>query len=232
MRKTALTATVVAIGAAIAMPLGASADHKPGHNPGGDGGNPELTISATPNPVLWANAVTITGRLRGPDNGGKTVELQSNPFPYPGPYETLASKTTDAQGDYSFQAVPARYTDYRVVARTSPDVTSGEVRARVRMRINRRVSDTTPDVGQVVTFTGRVAPAHDGRTVYVQRRNARGVWRTKASATLVDSGDAKPANSAYSAELRVNRDGVYRVLIRRDEDHLGNKTRRVRLDVP
>lgn len=231
MRKTFLMAAVVAVGAAIALPLGASADHKPDHDPGG-GANQDLTIAATPNPVLWARAVTITGDLRGPDDAGKTVELQSNPWPYPGPFEPVSTATTNAQGEYTFKTVPSRYTDYRVVAKTSPEVVSDQVRVRVRMRINRRVSDTTPDVGQVVTFRGNVSPAHDGKTVYVQRRNAEGVWRTKATATLFDAGESKPTASAYEAELRVNRDGVYRVLVRRDEDHLGNKTRRIRLDTP
>ena len=231
MRKTFLATAVAAVAAAIAMPIGASADHKPDHNPGG-GGNADVTIALTPNPVLWGRAVTITGRLRGADNAAKTVELQANPWPYPGPFEPVSTSTTNAQGDYTFKTTPSKYTDYRVVAKVSPEAVSDTVRARVRMRINRRVSDTTPNVGQVVTFRGNVSPAHDGKTVYVQRRNSKGVWRTKATTTLFDAGEAKPTSSAYEAELRVNRDGVYRVLVRRDEDHLGNKTRRVRLDVP
>jgi hypothetical protein len=231
MRRTFLAAAVVAVGAVIALPMGASANHKPGHDPG-NGGNPDLTIALTPNPVLWANPITITGSLKGQDNANKVVELQANPWPYPGPFDPVTTSSTNAQGDYTFKTTPAKYTDYRVVAKTSPEVMSGVVRARVRMRINRRVSDTTPDVGQVVTFRGQVAPAHDGKTVYVQRRNAKGVWRTKATTTTFDAGEASPTASGYETELRVNRDGVYRVLVRRDEDHLGNKTRRVRLDVP
>lgn len=231
MRRTFLATAVVAAGAAIAMPLGASADHKADHDPAA-GGNPELTITATPNPVRWGNAVTISGRLRGADNAAKTVELQDNPWPYPGPFEAVSTTTTDAQGDYTFKATPSKYTDYRVVAKVSPEVASDAVRTRVRMKITRRVSDTTPNVAQVVRFRGHVSPAHDGRTVYVQRRNAKRVWRTKATTTLFDAGESKPSSSAYKAELRIHRDGLYRVLIRRDEDHLGNKTRRVRLDVP
>lgn len=234
MRKALFTAAVLAVGAAVAMPLGATADHKPGHDKPGGGtpANPDLTIAATPNPVLWARAVTITGRLRGPDNGGKTVELQQNPHPFPGTFTPVSSATTNATGDYTFRVRPPKHTDYRVVAKLSPEVVSGSVRSLVRMRINRRVDDHTPDAGQVVIFSGKVGPAHDGRTVYIQRRNADGLWRTKGTTTLVDAGDAAPNSSTYSRDLRINRDGHYRVVVRSDGDHRGSKTRRVRLDVP
>jgi hypothetical protein len=231
MRKVLTAVAAVAAIGAVAMPMGATADHRPGHEKGG-GGNPALTIAATPDPILWGGTLTITGRLRGSDNAAKPVELQENPFPFPGPFAPIATATTNAQGDYTFRVKPDAYTDYRVVAKVSPEVTSGTFRSRVRMRINRRVDDHTPAVGQVVVFSGRVGPAHDGQTVYIQRRNKDGLWRTKATTVLVDAGDAYPVNSAYSRDLRINRDGLYRVLVKRDADHLGNTSRRVRLDVP
>lgn len=221
----------VALAAGVAMPIGASADHQPGHDKG-PGANNDLTISASPDPVVWGNTLTITGRLRGPENTGKTIELQENPFPYPGPFKPVgAPTTTNDKGEYTFRIRPFAYTDYRTVAKTDPEVISESVRARVRMRISRRVDDRTPAPGTVVMFSGFVGPAHDGRTVFIQRRNADGVWRTKARTTLVDAGEEKALYSAYARGVRVSRDGVYRVAIRRDADHLGNKTRVVRLNV-
>jgi hypothetical protein len=228
MKRALLATAGVATGLAFALPIVATADHKPGHgNPGPNAGDP--TISATPNPVLWGASTKISGGLKGNDSAGKTIELQHDPFPFGTTYETVASTTTNADGDYTFTVVPDRNTNYRAVAKLEPEQLSPNLQVGVRMRVTRRVSDTTPKVGQVVTFTGRVRPAHDGRTVYIQRRRSDGAWRTKATAVLTDGGDV---DSNYSQELRISRDGVYRVLVKTHDDHLGNKSRRVRLDVP
>ena len=234
MRKGLLSCAAVAATIALGVPLIATADHKPGHGKGPGGGNAELTIVVEPDTVRWGRSVTISGRLRGPDRARKTIDLQQNPHPYPGPFKTVATATTDDQGDYSFRIAPAEHTKYRVVAKLqgASDVTSGEALALVRMRVTRRVDDHTPRRRQTVTFTGTVKPEHDGRTVYIQRRRADGAWRTKATTRLVDAGAAKPNASAYSRDLRIYRDGVYRALVRADANHLGNKSRRVRLDVP
>lgn len=218
----------MAAGMAAAMPIGAAADHKQGHgNPGPNAGDP--TISATPNPVVWGRSVRITGRLKGSDRGGKTIELQHDPHPFGTTYETVATTTTNADGDYAFNVLPDRNTNYRAVAKVATEQFSPNLQVGVRVRVTRQVSDTTPNIGQVVTFTGRVRPAHDGATVYVQRRRADGSWRTKARAVLADGGDV---DSRYTRELRITRDGVYRALVKTHADHLGNKSRRVRLDVP
>jgi hypothetical protein len=213
---------------AVGMPMIATADHKPGHgNPGPNVGDP--TISATPNPVVWGRSVRIAGRLKGGDNAGKTIELQHDPHPFGTTYEKVATTVTSADGVYAFSVLPDRNTNYRAVAKLDPEQFSPNLQVGVRMRVTRQVSDTTPNAGQVVTFTGRVRPAHDGRTVYIQRRRSDGSWRTKATAVLTDGGDV---DSVYSQELRISRDGVYRVLVRTHDDHLGNRSRRVRLDVP
>ena len=36
----------------------------------------------------------------------------------------------------------------------------------------------------------------------------------------------------YATQVTIKRDGVWRARIRGDEDHLGNRSRRIRLDVP
>lgn len=235
MRKVLFSCAAVAAGLALGVPFVATADHKPGHDKGPPGGgNQELTIFVEPNPVLWGRSATINGRLRGQDNAGKTIELQENPHPYPGPFKPVATATTNDRGDYSFRVRPAEHTKYRAVAKLAgaADVTSGEVLALVRMRVTRRVDDRTPRRGQAVTFSGTVKPEHDGRTVYLQRRRADGTWRTRARAKLADAGPTNPNVSVYSRSLRIYRDGVWRARVRADANHLGNKSGRVRLDVP
>ena len=236
MRKGLFSCAAVAAGLALGVPLVATADHRPGHDKGGqpDGANRELTIKVEPSPVRFGRSVTISGTLRGPENAGKPVELQENPHPYPGPFEPLATATTNDRGNYSFRVAPSEHTKYRVVqpVQGASDIASGEVLALVRMAVTRRVDDHTPRRGQTVTFTGTVGPDHDGRTVYIQRRRPDGTWRTKAMTVLDDAGPTRPDESVYSRDLRIYRDGVYRALVRADANHLGNKSRRVRLDVP
>lgn len=218
----------LAAGAALMLtvPLIATADHRPGHTKGT--GN--LTITASPNPVKFGRSTTISGTLRGRDNAGKTIVLQHDPYPYVA-YEKkqVAQTTTNADGDYTFTVTPEVNTNYRTVAKIEPEARSDNQTVGVKVRITRRVSDHTPRRGQVVTFTGTVKPAHDGRTVYIQRRRSDGTWRKVATTKL----DAAPGDvSTYERDLRINRDGTYRVKINTHGDHIGNKTRRVRLDVP
>ena len=113
--KRALSAAA-AVGATVALlaPL-ATADHRPGHDKGGGQTNPNLSIGAEPNPVRIGRTVTISGKLRGTDNTGKTLELQSDEFPFSGQFKHVGENaTTDANGDYSFQVTPDLHTQYRV----------------------------------------------------------------------------------------------------------------------
>ena len=230
MNRTLFAAAAVGATVALVVPLVATADHRPGHKP--NTANPNLSIGASPNPVLWGRAITISGRLRGNDNTGKTIELQQNPHPFSGAFKAVSTTTTDQQGDYSFTGIrPLSHTQYRVEANLNPDEVSGNVTVLVRKRINRRVDDRTPDRGDTVTFRGRVTPEHDGDTIQLQRRRPSGTWRTMANVTLEDAGPTAPNSSMYSHGIRIFRDGAWRARIKADEDHLGNRSRRIRIDV-
>jgi len=228
MKRLILMAAMAAM-AALAIPLVATAAKKKPSKPPGTG---NLTIKASANPVLFGSAVTFTGRLRGNDNSAKTIELQHDPFPYGAGYDALKTTATDGNGDYTVSDTPDRNTNYRVVANTTPEARSDNLTVGVRMRISRKVSDRTPARGQVVTFSGKVKPAHDGRTVLIQRRRANGTWRTVAKPTLKAPTAYAIGVSVYSRGLRINRDGVFRVRIKSHADHIGNTTRTVRLNVP
>lgn len=231
MKRGALTIAAVAAATGLAIPLAATAHHKPGHT-GGDT-TARLSIAADPEPVLWGNNATISGRLRGPENAGRAIELQHDPHPYGADYnpDPLARTTTNAQGFYSFTIAPARNTNYRAVATGETRHLSENFKLHVRMRINRTVSDRTPRRGSRITFVGAVAPAHDGGVIRIQRLASDGIYRTVARTTLTDAGDRFPTNSFYERRLRIRRDGTYRVQVKGDADHSGNSTRPVRIDV-
>jgi len=222
--KHALSASAALVAtAALIAPLGMAAK-PPTKTP-----NPNLSIKADPNPVRFGKTVTISGKLRGADNAGKTIELEADEYPFNGKFAHAATTTTDAQGDYSFQVKPDRHTQYRSVAKLNPDETSEVITEQVRKQITRSVDDRTPARGQMVTFSGFVRPAHDGMTVIIQRRRATGTWKRMATTTLQHVGPGD--ESSYSQAVEINRDGVWRTKVKADADHLGNHSRRVRLEV-
>lgn len=212
--------------ASLAFATGAPADHKPGHDPGQ--GNADVTIVAA-SPIVWGKSAPITGSVRGAGLG-VLVDLQSDPFPYSdAEFAKEATVPTDAKGDYRFAPLPKLNTRYRVVAQTSPPVTSATAAVLVQIRVKVAVSDSTPKRGSLVTFSGSGCPAHDGNLVYIQRLGSTGSFGTVARTKLVDAGDAC---SKYSRGIRVYSDGVYRVKVSSagDGDHMTGVSRRVSLD--
>jgi hypothetical protein len=113
------------------------------------------------------------------------------------------------------------------VAATAPSKASPTVLVRVRMRVGLRLSTSTPTAGRTVRFSGSVHPAHDGRTASIQKRSSTGSWTTVARTTLQDAGTTR---SSYSRRVRINRDGVYRVKVAGDADHLSGFSRSRSID--
>jgi hypothetical protein len=174
-----------------------------------------VTISSTPGSVTFGQATTIAGKVSGTGNVGVKVTLEANPYPYTGGFKpTALTATTTATGAYSLAVTPSVNTQYLVSAKTKPPVTSPQTAVAVRVKVTLRVSTRTPTFGQLVTFSGTVTPAHNGKLAQIQKRTSTGAWTTVASATLVA---AAPVNgiaiSAFSKQLRLSRNATYRVSV-------------------
>lgn len=207
--------TLAILACAVLAPVVADAA-KPPKSPG----NVSLTMVVRPLAVSYRGPVTVTGQRKGPNHGGKPVGLQANPFPFKG-FKTIAVVKTDSKGNYRFATRPRRHTRYRTVTpepATIYDtvVKSPEALVHVRLRVGIGLSDATPRRGQRVRFFGSVAPKHNGRKVFIQRRRRDGRWRTVAR-TL--TRNATGNKSAYSKRVLIRRSGVYRVRVRGDADH-------------
>ena len=206
------------------VPAGASAEHKPGHDTGGQGqpGQQGLSITARPNPVVFGRATVLSGRLTAQNRGGQSVVLRGDPYPY-GAFDNLATATTSSNGEYTFTQRPRVNTRFQVRqgATDSAVVTVG-----VRIGTGLSVSDRTPRRGQRVRFSGRACPEHDGALVRIQKLTRRG-WETVRRTQLRDAARC----STYSRGIRVYRDGTYRATVRGDADHLGGISPRRVLDV-
>lgn len=202
---------LAATAAAVSLPVVAQADHKPGHTGGGGGGAGTLTITAAPNPIVFGSATKLSGRLTGPNNGGVTVTLRQDEFPYNSDLKDVATTKTDNTGNFSFTRLPVRNTSYQAVVGTT--VSTGVI-VNVRIRMGLRVSDATPRVGQLVTFRGQACPRHDDLLVALKRRTSTGGFVTVRRTRL----KAGAPCSVYARAFRIYRDGAYRA-VTDDADH-------------
>jgi hypothetical protein len=203
-------------GLAVIPVAGAAKPPKPPPKP--PKGGYAISLDAKPSPVVFAQATTLSGRLAGPTHAGVSVRLeQDKTLPLGDKFDSAgAVATTATNGNYQFVVRPAVNTQYRVIAKTTPDTTSPVRLVGVRPLIGLTLSDSTPRRGALVRFSGSVRPAHDGSAVAIQRRTATGGWSTVATTALKDAGTAR---SVYSRLVRVRRDGVYRVKLPAHNDH-------------
>ena len=228
------TTTVIAGLALAATPAAALAQGQgQGQGNQGGGNNAATTISALdarPNPLVFGTSTELSGRLSGGDVRGKTVRLEVDEVaPFGDAYVPLngVTTTTNTSGRFSFMLKPESNTQYRAIAQTSPPVTSAPRLVLVRPAVGLLVSDTTPRRGQLVRFRGTVRPDDEGSAL-IQRRSPSGRFVTVARTALRDTG---PAYATYSRRIRIRRDGVYRVKVPGDEDHVNGFSRLRTLDV-
>ena len=211
MRKTVAIAGLMAV-AGLLAPAGAAADHKAGHP--GPNANPNFTITAKPAPVRFGLPILISGNLKNGANS--TILLQQDSFPFESTFTTVAQTNAAADGGYQFNGVrPFINTRYRAItANGSPTTEIFLVLVAISVRAN--VSDTSPERGETVKFSGTAKPAHDGATVQIQRRVGPGTYKTLKLTKLEDDGDLR---SKYSTGVQVNAGGLYRVRVLGDNDH-------------
>jgi len=189
---------------AVALPVAATATHKPGHRPGAGGA--DLTIAAKPTTIVFGGATVISGRLRGPNNAGRPVTLRADGYPFNVGDAVVARTQTGSNGSYAFTPRPDRNTNYQV---TFGALRTERVRVNVRFRVSFAASDYTPRAGQLVRLRGRACPESDGAVVSLQRRSASGRFRTVRRTRL----RAAARCSTYSRRLRVYGDGTYRATV-------------------
>ena len=206
------TKLIVVLGTtALALtPIAVAAAQKPPKAPKAPKG--KLTLSATPNPIKYGSAVTLSGKLGGSKIDGQSVTLRSDPFPFDA-FKNARSATTNATGNYSLAQQPLVNTRYQA---TQGGAASGIVAVLVRPRVSLRLSDYTPKRGQRVRFSGRVCPEHDGSALLIQRRFKTG-YRSVRKTTLRDIPGS--TCSSYRRTFRVYRDGRYRAAIAKHGDH-------------
>lgn len=166
--------------------------------------NPKLTLSASADPITVGDPVTLSGTVTGA-SAGTTVALYGREHGQG--FRLLATTATAAGGGYSFGQVPAHTTLYRVRAGQAHSALLVEA---VTDRVTATADDTTPTTGQVVTFTGTVAPDKTGHAIELQRLGIDGDWHD-AQYTRVGTGStyriAHRVQSPGTKTFRVHIDG-------------------------
>src|SRR5262249_39895784 len=124
----------------------------------------------------------------------------------------VARGASGADGRYSFTVAPPITMRYQVSTAADPSVASGIVHLTVNQRVDAAVSDSTPRRGQLVRFSGSVAPGNPGAPAYTEPRPpAPGRFRTTKRTHLLDAG---LTSSVFTTGVRIRHTGLYAVRVR------------------
>jgi hypothetical protein len=156
--------------------------------------NPRLTIQASPGPLSYGQSLTVSGTAAGAAHEPLTLFARTRQ----GAFTSVATVTTDAAGDYSFPTQsPLQSTIYRVRSARTSSVTLSE---DVKPLLSAEVSATSVQAGEALTFSGTLAPAHAGQTVYLERKNPDGVgFHVVAVGALAADGSYSIAHTVSGA---------------------------------
>jgi hypothetical protein len=174
--------------------------------------NPELTIDASQDPIVYGQSATISGVAAGV--ASKPVTLLARVARQHG-FAPVAEVSTNASGEYTFPAQsPVSSTFYEV---KGGGKTSAVLYEGVKDVLTAAVSQTTIQAGQALTFSGTVAPDHSGHIIYLERQNASGNGYHVVQVATIGAG------SAYSIVHTVYDPGtkVFRIKVPGDPDNAG-----------
>ncbi len=168
-----------------------------------------LSMTLRANRVPYGEAAFVTGSATSGGTGGVPLVLERQAFPFTGPFERIASKSSARSGAFTFSVSPLLLSArLRVVAQTSPPVTSlaRTVRTTVRVSIGH---ERLP--GRRVRFTGTVSPDLSGARASLQRRK-RGRFVTLRRVQLRPPGAA--TRSTYRMTIAARSTAAfYRVIV-------------------
>lgn len=171
-----------------------------------------LGMTATPNPVPYGSATTLSGALAGTGGGGRTIQIQQEAFPFTTGFANYGNPlVTAADGSFSLPVAGLlANAQFRAITTEGKQLASPPVMVGVAPVVRTEVSTTRPRRGRHVRFAGSITPRWIPAQVAIQRRARDGRWITVAG-TITRSFGARKAR--YAKRVRVRRDGTYRVFV-------------------
>jgi hypothetical protein len=169
-----------------------------------------LTISGSPNPVIFGSPFFVQGSLSGTGAGGREIVLQSNPYPYTRGFQTVGNpELTSSSGSFSFPYVGLlENAELRVQTVGSPTVTSGTVLEGVAVRVGLHIVRAARR-GYFKVY-GTVSPAEVGALVGFEQLRP-GNRYVNVNGTVVRRGSS--ATSVFSRTVRLRGNTLYRALV-------------------
>lgn len=172
-----------------------------------------LAVAATPNPVPFGVATTLTGQLAGTGGGGRSIQVQQNAFPYLAGFQNapISPVVTAADGTFTipFSGLLVN-TQVRVTTTTGAKLTSAPILVGVSPKVRTVVSTTHPRRNTYVRFAGTVTPSWVPAQIAIQKLSSTGNWITVAGNVTRSSG---PDRAKYAKSTRVRSSGTYRVFV-------------------
>jgi hypothetical protein len=166
-----------------------------------------VTIVAVFEPITYGENAYVNGQLVGDGQAGQIVTLEQSPPPFTD-WTAVAQITSDAQGYYSFKLHPSQTLQYRTSSQGTP---SDHV---VQVDVAPRITLTASGAGKsTIRFSGRFAPALDGQSVAIQRREPSGAWTTITNARL-------HGGNTFQGRVRAHRTTTLRAFFVSDGAHL------------
>lgn len=157
-----------------------------------------VSLTAVRRTLDWDGVTVISGAVKGAVPGGTKVLLMRQEHPFTGTYKQVGSQTTSSAGTYSFSISRLfKAEHYRVIADTTPQVSSGTLTLNTRLltRLTQGARTKTS-----VRLTGVVYPAVAATTVRLQRASTSGRWITVKRPKLTRSSSGRA-----TFKLRVSR---------------------------
>lgn len=143
--------------------------------------NPQLSIDASADPLLYGQSVTIGGVAAGAASQTVTLFARSGA----GAFAEVAKATTGAGGEYTFSVAPLQSTYYRV---SDTGAQSTPLFDGVGSALTSEPAPSSVQVGQPLTLTGTLSPATTGQLVYLEREYSSGVGFHAIASGAVSSG--------------------------------------------
>lgn len=175
-----------------------------------------VTIIAVFNPITYGENAYVNGQLVGEGQGGQLVALEQSAPPFT-EWTAVAQTTSDYAGYYSFKKHPSQTLQYRTSSQGTPSEKVVQVDVAPRIKLKAEAVGKTS-----VRYSGTFAPALDGQSVAIQRRDSNGAWTTISNSVLSDG-------KTFKGRMRSTKPLTLRVFFASDGTHLDGFSNAVRV---
>lgn len=161
-----------------------------------------VTIQPSSDPLPYGGVLTLSGTVAGAEDQTVTLFAQTGT----GAFVSVA-KATSVGGAYSFSQSPLQSTRYRVASALASSPVLAET---VTSALSTAAAPASVTVGEPLTFTGSVTPAHEGQPVDLERESLSGLggYHVIATGTTSSSGTYSLAYTFRAAGTALLRIGV------------------------